>query len=303
MLNRQLLEDVRDLYQLQDIEFVNKDFYVVEVLKTFTTLKIESCDFVFGGGTCLTKAFNLTHRMSEDVDLRIMLNEPPVSKSSLKKRLSDIKHQVENYLAITFPGSFLIKAGNGNRYLDFNIVYPRVSSSSALREGIKVELSYFPLLRPPESKAISSFITQAQKKKPDIPHILCVSPIETLVDKMVALPRRICAAKEKNEPLDRNTIRHVYDIFTIYKGIETDQIPMLIKTAIRQEQEEYSGNNPEWTANPIANTKLALEELKEPKYAQMFAQYASAMIYERNMPDYKTMIGFVFEKILLAFES
>jgi hypothetical protein len=186
--------------------------------------------------------------------------------------------------------------------MDFNIVYPRVSNNSALREGIKIELSYFPLLLPPVPQNVSSFITQVRGGSPDLSEFLCVTPIETLVDKMVALPRRVCAAKEKNEPLDRNTIRHVYDIFTIYRRVETNQVPELIKTVVNQEQKEYASNNPKWTANPPENTKLAFEELKERKYSQMFEQYARSMIYDSAIPDYSVMIDFVCEKTLLALE-
>jgi hypothetical protein len=182
------LNRVARILGIKDVEFVNKDFYVVAALKAFDTMGTEGCKFIFGGGTCLTKAFNLTRRMSEDVDLRIALAEHPAERSALKK------------------------------------------------------------------------------------------------------------------PLDRNIIRHVYDIFTIYSKVDTGEIPTLIKTLISQERKEYAGKNPEWTANPVESIKLAFEKLKGHEYARMFEQYARAMIYDPAIADYSVMIDFVCEKTLLAFQ-
>jgi hypothetical protein len=69
-------------------------------------------------------AFSLTKRMSEDVDLRIQLADPPTSRSAQKKQLGQIKREVGASLTATFPGSLLVRSGNENRYMDFNIAYP-----------------------------------------------------------------------------------------------------------------------------------------------------------------------------------
>jgi hypothetical protein len=235
--------------------------------------------------------------MSEDVDLRVVFVTPPASRNGLKRKLSDVKHLLEDHLGEKFPGSALKMAGNENRYLEFEIAYPRASKNSALRENIKLDVAYFPLLLAPERRPVSSFITEIKKGEPDIPEIWCVRVIETLADKMVALPRRICTAREKQETLDRNIVRHIYDIFTIYPKVDTSGIKEIVKTIIEQDRIEYHGKNPAWANDPTTNTLMALEELKKPEFATLFASYAQTMVYDHNMADFATMLDFVVEKI------
>jgi hypothetical protein len=96
------------IYKFDDIEFVNKDYFVVQLLKALQDLPKDGFYFVFAGGTCLSKAFNLIKRMSEDVDLRVIFTTPPVSRNALKKKLSEVKHLLEDSLPETFPGSKLL---------------------------------------------------------------------------------------------------------------------------------------------------------------------------------------------------
>jgi hypothetical protein len=44
---------------------------------------------VFGGGTALSRAYKLTKRMSEDVDLKIVSDKPP-SRGALRKFRNDV---------------------------------------------------------------------------------------------------------------------------------------------------------------------------------------------------------------------
>jgi hypothetical protein len=47
-----LLEAVSHKYGFKNIEFVNKDSYVVEALKILSNIKPDFCSLIFTGGTC-----------------------------------------------------------------------------------------------------------------------------------------------------------------------------------------------------------------------------------------------------------
>jgi hypothetical protein len=158
-------------------------------------------------------------------------------------------------------------------------------------------VAYFPPLLKPEPRQVSSFINEIKKAEPEVPSILCIRPLETLADKMVALPRRICTALEKQEPHDRNIVRHIYDIYSIYPAIDTGEVKKLVEQIIEQDRIEYHGKNPAWASDPKANTLKALEELKKPEFARLFSAYAKVMVYEENLTDYQIMLDFVTSKI------
>jgi predicted nucleotidyltransferase component of viral defense system len=299
-LNKILLEDTALVYNFDDVEFVNKDYYVVELLKALQDLPKDGFHFVFAGGTCLSKAFTLTKRMSEDADLRVVFETHPASRNVLKKKLSRVKHLLEDNLRELFPGSTLKLAGNENRYLEFEVPYPRASKNSTLREDIKLDVAYFQLILPPVLRQVSSFISKIKKDAPEIEGILCIDPLETLADKMVALPRRICTAKEKQEELDRNIVRHIYDIYSIYPAIDAAKIKDLVQQIIERDRIEYHGKNPAWAGDPRTNTFEALEELKKSEFATLFATYAQVMVYDQNLPDFQIMLDFVIDKIAEA---
>ena len=289
------------IYKFDDIEFVNKAYFIVQLLKALQDLPKDDFYFVFAGGTCLSKAFNLIKRMSEDVDLRVIFTTPPGSRNALKKRLSQVKHSLAEILPEIFPGSKLLLAGNENRYLEYAIPYPLASKNSALREAIKLDVAYFPPILPPVNASVASFLSEIQKVKPEVESILCISPVETLADKMVALPRRICTAKEKQEPQDRNIVRHIYDIYSIYPTINESEVKKLVQQIIEQDRKEYHGKNPAWASDPKSNTLNALEELKKPEFATIFGLYAQEMVYDQNMAGFQTMLDFVVSKIAEAF--
>ncbi|MDR1322950.1 MAG: nucleotidyl transferase AbiEii/AbiGii toxin family protein [Candidatus Margulisbacteria bacterium] len=298
MPDQQLLTQVAQFYGFPDIEFVNKDFYVVEVLKMLSTIQPDVCDFIFSGGTCLSKAYNLIERMSEDVDIKVRLQNNTMSAGVLRKTLSKTKHQIEIELKKMFPrfSETDISADHGNRHIAFNITYPAVRETPVLRNGIKLELTQSTIRLVPIAKPISSLITTARKNHPDIAEFLCVDPLETLAEKIVALLRRICARLETGkQKFDPALIRHVYDIQVIYSKIDTKKLVPLAREIIQQDAESYRTWHPKWSADPAVNTKLALAELKQNEYADMFEKYTKVMIYARKIPKYSEALKTVAE--------
>jgi predicted nucleotidyltransferase component of viral defense system len=69
--------------------FIEKDWYVTQVIGTLAGLDHKNFEVIFSGGTVLSKAHKLLQRFSEDVDFRV---RAPQSVS--RKALSNFKHAV-----------------------------------------------------------------------------------------------------------------------------------------------------------------------------------------------------------------
>jgi predicted nucleotidyltransferase component of viral defense system len=69
-------DQIADLIVANDLriaEFaLEKDFIVTDVLRALSQLKHDKFEFVFCGGTCLSKAYGLLERISEDVDVKVV---------------------------------------------------------------------------------------------------------------------------------------------------------------------------------------------------------------------------------------
>ncbi|KEZ00844.1 hypothetical protein GQ57_38470 [Burkholderia sp. MSh2] len=65
---------------------LEKDIHVTDALRALSAIVHEHVQLVFCGGTSLSKAYGIIERMSEDIDLKIVL--PPshgLSDSALRK--------------------------------------------------------------------------------------------------------------------------------------------------------------------------------------------------------------------------
>ena len=60
--------------------FVEKDWYVVQILKIIGSLDLLGAQAIFAGGTALAKAHGLLKRFSEDIDFRLV--DPALSSYS-----------------------------------------------------------------------------------------------------------------------------------------------------------------------------------------------------------------------------
>lgn len=102
----ELLDDVADAVGLPSGQVVEKDYRVIELLSVINAAKMpDGARMVFAGGTCLACAHGVVQRMSEDVDLKIVLDGGPVTNSAVKTALSRVKGAVRDAIvAAGFQG-------------------------------------------------------------------------------------------------------------------------------------------------------------------------------------------------------
>ena len=127
-----------------DQAFVEKDFWVIEVLRAATSpVQVTARDgnsydveTVFKGGTSLSRAYGLIERFSEDVDLLVSFPDVDPSIRARDNTLKAIRDAVSAHLGIEFI------AGPATTGLKRNVrySYPSRQDSTAVTQGILLEM-------------------------------------------------------------------------------------------------------------------------------------------------------------------
>lgn len=111
-----------------DGAFVEKDWYVTQLIGQIASFTYDDVQMVFTGGTALSKAHKLLKRFSEDIDFRIIY--PSLNGKSLSQQkalLSKLKNAVFAAITKYFPlNPDKVIARNGNRFFAFELDYPTV---------------------------------------------------------------------------------------------------------------------------------------------------------------------------------
>ena len=97
---KNVFADVADALGIGATSIVEKDYYVVELLRLLQSLEFETHDLVFAGGTSLAKANIQLNRMSEDVDIKIV-PKPNIALSRSKAKVvrKQLLHQVQDKIS------------------------------------------------------------------------------------------------------------------------------------------------------------------------------------------------------------
>lgn len=151
MKNRPTLEElleVQEYFGLPGPALVEKDWYVVRALAAIAAVDTSDFRLVFGGGTALSRAYGLTKRMSEDVDLKIISESNP-SRGALRRLRSDL---TDALLAAGFefdPEDQQRRRSMYNgHYTKYQLPYkPLAEGKGILRPDVQIETSVWPLRR------------------------------------------------------------------------------------------------------------------------------------------------------------
>jgi hypothetical protein len=207
-----LIEEVALLMGITEA-YVEKDWYVTQVISLLATDQYEDFELIFTGGTCLSKAHKLIQRFSEDIDFRVVApNLQDLAGSALKKRLSNYKQHLVERLAQPF--TILTVAGrDSNRHIMIDLAYPtRYLPALALRPHIKLEFTLSSLSLPSLVLPVSSFVQEAARLPPEVAGVVCMNPVENAVDKLSALVWRIPSRVRGEGDRQPDVVRHLHDL-------------------------------------------------------------------------------------------
>ena len=141
------LLEVQEYFGLPSPALVEKDWHVVRALAAIAAVNPGEFRLVFGGGTALSRAYKLTKRMSEDVDLKIVCKTPP-SRGALRKLRTDITNAL---LAAGFafdPDDETCRVSMyKGQYTKYMLPYEPLAHGQGLRPHVQIETSVWPLRR------------------------------------------------------------------------------------------------------------------------------------------------------------
>lgn len=203
---------------------IEKDYWVTYLLKNLVRSEFNN-EFVFKGGTCLSKAYNLINRFSEDIDLLMLETENTKSKTQKGKRLSALREFVSNLSGITCTES-----NRSELYAAYKFAFPSYSFSiiNSVSKEILLEPGYRGGIAPEiRKKAISSYVENllyGKIENYDVePFEINVLSFERIFMEKVFAIKEIYD-KDNGQTLLKKT-RHYYDI---YKLAQTDEIKTLL---------------------------------------------------------------------------
>lgn len=237
-------------------DVVEKDIWVCYVLEKLFSLKELRGKLVFKGGTCLSKAYGLIERFSEDIDLTIGKSYLKL-KENLKKNKtikSDIRHKAHDFVRVeiyellkkvfekdleknswslnfseedklTLLFQFPI-SDYGKRFMSTNDGYRIMINGSRLmanlgyynyiKPSIKLEFGAFGDDWPCEEKTVEPY---AKKILPDFfneSQVKVLDVKKNFIEKLLIL-HSICF-RPIEKPLKNHYSRHYYDVFCLIKS-------------------------------------------------------------------------------------
>jgi len=198
---------------------VEKDYWVSEVLRGLAAFF--PAEFVFKGGTSLSKAYRLVQRFSEDVDILVLPGERGRSATdTLMKKMGTVAGEITGAEPAKWNGA---ETGKHRAYrIPISArfpVTPLISGDVLLEMGVRGGS------HPTEIKLISSLLgdalaaaNQAPERYEDLApfDVAVLHPGRTLVEKLVhvhALAQGLEA--DPHAELDGRSGRHFYDVWAL----------------------------------------------------------------------------------------
>ncbi len=286
------LREVQEYFGLPSPGLVEKDWYVVRALAAIAAVDPGDFRLVFGGGTALSRAYKLTKRMSEDVDLKIVCKINP-SRGALRKFRTEITNAL---LATGFEfdpenEQHRVSMYKGH-YTKYMLPYKALAKGAGLRPDVQIETSVWPLRRDAVEKPVISFVAEAYGREAELPKIACSSVLETAAEKLVALTWRagseLAGLREERDP---TLVRHIYDLHMTREAYDVEQAAVLALEVMKADAETRGDRFPAWQKDPLGETLSAIEGIPKDKvFIEGYATFLRDMVYG-DKPDFATAVG------------
>lgn len=307
---RQALEDLsaEGLLGNLPIQTAEKDIHITDLLRALSTHQVKHDYFadmkkgevlrhdqgiklVFAGGTCLSKAHSIINRMSEDIDIKVVLEPVTLKKRranrsrlvALHDGLPPLLESIGLPLLPYLDGDSNPTVGSAHRYYVAGAGYESTYDElPSLRPELKLELVERTPLLPVESRTFGYLYESLAKLEPSSPvTIVCISVAETAAEKVLSLLRR-CAFKwsgvQRGE-MDPALVRHVYDVSRILQ-MHPDAMPAaksVFGELVEGDRRSYGRQAPNFNARP-------LDVLKDTLRAARTSEELAARYQERVIP-------------------
>ncbi len=306
------MKKINDLQKRQVIDVINelnlgisefaleKDYMVTDALVAITKINNPDFELVFCGGTCVSKAYGLLDRVSEDVDIKANPKaKSAATKSLIKSKMSLLKKDIESALnEAGFKSDFITKDGkDGNQFIEFEIQYgAHFEVSPGMRANLKLEVSYSPLRLPKQAKDITLlFDSLAKISTGPTVNIPCVDLKEALAEKLITFPRRLALSMGKtDEEPDSALVRHLYDVYQITEknpeilNGDLPSLASLVNKVIEQDSKDFARQHPAFVNDAFGEINNAMKfALSNPDTKSTYDKFIEVMVYEKNAPTFE----------------
>lgn len=319
------------------VQVAEKDIHVTELLRELSRLEVYHDHFsdldsrageltrhdagirlVFAGGTCLSKAYGLVNRMSEDIDIKVVLapTAKPLKKGRKDRvRLKALHSAIPPVLEqLGFP--LLNYADDANprirdvhRYYVVGAGYRSAydNTFSSLRAELKLELIQRTPLLPLEKRSFGYLYEAIAGRNLATEVVIdCVSVAETAAEKVLSLLRR-CAYKwdghQTRGDIDPALVRHVYDVAHIAEKSESclKDAQSIFPILVRSDQQEFDGQNPQFDEDPVGVLRRTLRAARvSDELQRRYEQTLIPLVYDSEPPSFEEAFA-VFEEIAERF--
>lgn len=286
--------------------FVEKDWFVTQIIASLSQIRLDGFELVFTGGTALSKAHNLIKRFSEDVDFRAIVS----SEHQTRKALSNFKNNVLEKLrkdGIPIEDAH-VRARDENRFFSIDVHYPSYFSlDTALRPHIQIEITARDIQLPPVHLSVSSFVNELTKKQPEVADICCIDPVESAADKLSALTWRIPDRVRGDKYDDPSLVRHLHDLAILKDvALTNPSFAKLVAVSIANDDrrpktnQDFSGLSIQEKFNLLLG---ALDNDKE--YAKEYDLFVKGVSYasENDAPNFEATLRAVHKLIEAVSKS
>lgn len=248
--------------------FVEKDWYVMQVISVLSGIEADGYEIIFSGGTALSKAHGLLRRFSEDIGFRVLTENTSrkalsAYKNTVIKKLRESGFDIEDHQ---------IKARDENRYFSIDLDYKtQFERPDALRPHVQIELTVRDIQLSAIYLPVHSFVSRLAGHDPEVVRIGCVDPVESAADKLSALAWRIPDRIRGSEYDDPAIVRHLHDLAILKEiALKHEAFPKLVLSSMGHD-DRRSKNNPDFAGLPV-----------EEKFRQMFEILDTNQDYPRE---------------------
>ena len=287
--DRDLIEDAA-LERGTRPSFVEKDWFAVQLIGMVSgvanSLNASSgTKTLFGGGTCLSKAYSMIERFSEDVDFLVCGDE--ISRNGRREYRNSLLERIE----AASSGAFKIdkeslQKGDDSRFFKVQVHYPNSFDEDFLRDTLQLEVRFYREAQQSEMRPIRSMIASMLSSDPEVEMLPCVSPIEIAANKLSALTWRVLFRAEGTQDLDPTFIRHLHDLLALVDVIRggSENFRNLAQQAFVQDQLANRGGG-------VLGGKTLQDALSEAgsllgtddRYEADYRNYVLSMSYARDV--------------------
>jgi hypothetical protein len=274
--------------------FVEKDWYVTQVISALSAIETDGYEIIFSGGTALSKAHGLLQRFSEDIDFRVL------TENTGRKALSAYKNTViEKLRESGFDiEDHQIKARDGNRYFSIDLDYKtQFERPDALRPHVQIELTARDIQLPAVYLPVYSFVSRLTGHDPEVASIGCIDPVESAADKLSALAWRIPDRVRGGKYDDPAIVRHIHDLAVLKDAaMNNDDFAGLVLSSMSHD-DRRSKNNPDFAGLPVDEKFKQMFEIldTDQEYRREYEKFVKGVSYapEGDVPGYDAALDAV----------